>query len=98
MQPLLRWYITLRYRRYITNRYKRYIYPAIITGSAFNSDSYAKNAASTNPAALEHINSKKGFTGIVMMDYAGTDTYDVGGSSFGVSGKSLTEALILNNF
>ena len=30
MQPLLRWYITLRYRRYITNRYKRYIYPAII--------------------------------------------------------------------
>ena len=67
-------------------------------GSAFNSDSYAKNAASTNPAALEHINSKKGFTGIVMMDYAGTDTYDVGGSSFGVSGKSLTEALILNNF
>ena len=67
-------------------------------GSAFNSDSYAKNAASTNPAALEHIRSEKGFTGIVMMDYAGTDTYDVGGSSFGVSGKSLTEALILNNF
>ena len=30
MQPLLRWYITLCYRRYITNRYKRYIYPAII--------------------------------------------------------------------
>ena len=30
MQPLLRWYITSRYRRYITNRYKRYIYPAII--------------------------------------------------------------------
>ena len=67
-------------------------------GSAFNSDSYAKNAASTNPAALEHIRSEKGFTGIVMMDYAGTDTYDGGGSSFGVSGKSLTEALILNNF
>ena len=67
-------------------------------GSAFNSDSYAKNAASTNPAALEHIRAEKGFTGIVMMDYAGTDTYDVGGSSFGVSGKSLTEALILNNF
>ena len=33
MQPLLRWYITSRYRRYITNRYKRYIYPAIITQS-----------------------------------------------------------------
>lgn len=47
---------------------------------------------------MEHIRSEKGFTGIVMMDYAGTDTYDVGGSSFGVSGKSLTEALILNNF
>ena len=69
-------------------------------GSVFNSDSYAKNAASTNPAALEHIraNTEKGFTGIVMMDYAGTDTYEVGGSSFNVSGKSLTEELILNNF
>ena len=69
-------------------------------GSVFNSDSYAKNAASTNPAALEHIraNTGKGFTGIVMMDYAGTDTYEVGGSSFNVSGKSLTEELILNNF
>ena len=69
-------------------------------GSALASDSYAKNAASTNPAALEHIraNTGKGFTGIVMMDYAGTDTYEVGGSSFNVSGKSLTEALILNNF
>ena len=33
MQPLLRWYITLRYRRYITNRYKRYIYPAIISSA-----------------------------------------------------------------
>ena len=33
-----------------------------------------------------------------MMDYAGTDTYEVGGSSFNVSGKSLTEELILNNF
>ena len=68
-------------------------------GSALASDSYAKNAASTNPAALEHIraNTGKGFTGIVMMDYAGTDTYEVGGSSFNVSGKSLTEALILNN-
>ena len=69
-------------------------------GSALASDSYAKNAASTNPAALEHIraNTGKGFTGIVMMDYAGTDTYEVGGSSFNVSGKSLTEELILNNF
>ena len=69
-------------------------------GSALASDSYAKNAASTNPAALEHIraNTGKGFTGIVMMDYAGTDTYEVGGSSFNVSGKSLTEALIMNNF
>lgn len=69
-------------------------------GSALASDSYAKNSASTNPAALEHIraNTGKGFTGIVMMDYAGTDTYEVGGSSFNVSGKSLTEELILNNF
>lgn len=69
-------------------------------GSALASDSYAKNAASTNPATLEHIraNTGKGFTGIVMMDYAGTDTYEVGGSSFNVSGKSLTEELILNNF
>ena len=69
-------------------------------GSALASDSYAKNAASTNPAALEHIraNTGKGFTGIVMMDYAGTDTYEVGGTSFNVSGKSLTEALIMNNF
>ena len=69
-------------------------------GSVFNSDSYAKNAASTNPAALEHIQAHtgKGFTGIVMMDYAGTDTYEVGGSTFSVSGKSLTEALIMNNF
>lgn len=69
-------------------------------GSALASDSYAKNAASTNPAALEHIreHTGKGFTGIVMMDYAGTDTYEVGGSSFNVSGKSLTEELILNNF
>ena len=69
-------------------------------GSSFASDSYAKNAASTNPAALEHIKAHtgKGFTGIVMMDYAGTDTYEVGGSSFNVSGKSLTEELILNNF
>lgn len=69
-------------------------------GSALASDSYAKNAASTNPAALEHIRAHtgKGFTGIVMMDYAGTDTYEVGGSSFNVSGKSLTEELILNNF
>ena len=39
MQPLLRWYITLRYRWYITNRYKRYIYPAIITG---NRDKFEK--------------------------------------------------------
>ena len=38
MQPLLRWYITLRYRRYITNRYKRYIYPAIITEPARNAE------------------------------------------------------------
>ena len=69
-------------------------------GSSFASDSYAKNAASTNPAALEHIQAHtgKGFTGIVMMDYAGTDTYEVGGSTFSVSGKSLTEALIMNNF
>ena len=67
-------------------------------GSIFNSDSYAKNAASTNPATLEHLNGKKGFAGIVMMDYAGIDTYEVDDSSFGVSGKSLTEALILNNF
>ncbi len=69
-------------------------------GSALASDSYAKNAASTNPAALEHIreHTGKGFTGIVMMDYAGTDTYEVGGSTFSVSGKSLTEALIMNNF
>ena len=69
-------------------------------GSALAYDSYAKNAASTNPATLEHIraNTGKGFTGIVMMDYAGTDTYEVGGSSFNVSGKSLTEELILNNF
>ncbi|MGM9739170.1 MAG: hypothetical protein ACI3ZP_01075 [Candidatus Cryptobacteroides sp.] len=67
-------------------------------GSIFNSDSYAKNAASTNPATLEHLNGKKGFAGIVMMDYAGIDTYEVDGTSFGVSGKSLTEALILNNF
>ena len=69
-------------------------------GSSFASDSYAKNAASTNPAALEHIreHTGKGFTGIVMMDYAGTDTYEVGGSTFSVSGKSLTEALIMNNF
>ena len=69
-------------------------------GSALASDSYAKNAASTNPATLEHIraNTGKGFTGIVMMDYAGTDTYEVGGSTFSVSGKSLTEALIMNNF
>ena len=59
-----------------------------------------KNAASTNPAALEHIreHTGKGFTGIVMMDYAGNDTYEVGGSTFSVSGKSLTEALIMNNF
>ena len=69
-------------------------------GSSFASDSYAKNAASTNPTALEHIQAHtgKGFTGIVMMDYAGTDTYEVGGSTFSVSGKSLTEALIMNNF
>ena len=69
-------------------------------GSSFASDSYAKNAASTNPAALEHIKAHtgKGFTGIVMMDYAGTDTYEVGGATFSVSGKSLTEALIMNNF
>ena len=91
--------ITVPFREYEQNNWV-INYCSGYAGSSFASDSYAKNAASTNPAALEHIQAHtgKGFTGIVMMDYAGTDTYEVGGSSFNVSGKSLTEELILNNF
>ena len=91
--------ITVPFREYEQNNWV-INYCSGYAGSSFASDSYAKNAASTNPAALEHIKAHtgKGFTGIVMMDYAGTDTYEVGGSSFNVSGKSLTEELILNNF
>ncbi len=91
--------ITVPFREYDQNNWV-INYCSGYAGSSFASDSYAKNAASTNPAALEHIKAHtgKGFTGIVMMDYAGTDTYEVGGSSFNVSGKSLTEELILNNF
>ena len=91
--------ITVPFREYEQNNWV-INYCSGYAGSAFASDSYAKNAASTNPAALEHIQAHtgKGFTGIVMMDYAGTDTYEVGGSTFSVSGKSLTEALIMNNF
>ena len=91
--------ITVPFREYDQNNWV-INYCSGYAGSSFASDSYAKNAASTNPAALEHIQAHtgKGFTGIVMMDYAGTDTYEVGGSSFNVSGKSLTEALIMNNF
>ena len=91
--------ITVPFREYDQNNWV-INYCSGYAGSSFASDSYAKNAASTNPAALEHIQAHtgKGFTGIVMMDYAGTDTYEVGGSTFSVSGKSLTEALIMNNF
>ena len=91
--------ITVPFREYDQNNWV-INYCSGYAGSSFASDSYAKNAASTNPAALEHIKAHtgKGFTGIVMMDYAGTDTYEVGGSTFSVSGKSLTEELILNNF
>ena len=91
--------ITVPFREYEQNNWV-INYCSGYAGSSFASDSYAKNAASTNPAALEHIQAHtgKGFTGIVMMDYAGTDTYEVGGSTFSVSGKSLTEALIMNNF
>lgn len=91
--------ITVPFREYDQNNWV-INYCSGYAGSSFASDSYAKNAASTNPAALEHIKAHtgKGFTGIVMMDYAGTDTYEVGGSTFSVSGKSLTEALIMNNF
>ena len=91
--------ITVPFREYEQNNWV-INYCSGYAGSSFASDSYAKNAASTNPAALEHIKAHtgKGFTGIVMMDYAGTDTYEVGGSTFSVSGKSLTEALIMNNF
>ena len=91
--------ITVPFREYDQNNWV-INYCSGYAGSSFASDSYAKNAASTNPAALEHIRAHtgKGFTGIVMMDYAGTDTYEVGGSTFSVSGKSLTEALIMNNF
>ena len=91
--------ITVPFREYEQNNWV-INYCSGYAGPSFASDSYAKNAASTNPAALEHIreHTGKGFTGIVMMDYAGTDTYEVGGSTFSVSGKSLTEALIMNNF
>lgn len=91
--------ITVPFREYEQNNWV-INYCSGYAGSSFASDSYAKNAASANPAALEHIQAHtgKGFTGIVMMDYAGTDTYEVGGSTFSVSGKSLTEALIMNNF
>lgn len=58
------------------------------------SDGYRDNAKTQNPVVINYLNSHTGPTGLVMMDYGGTD-YSNG---YNVKGQTLTNTLINNNF
>ena len=55
---------------------------------------YPSNAHNVNGQAADYISAANHPVGIVMMDYAGTDTYN--GTT--VYGAQLVEAVIANNF
>lgn len=59
-------------------------------------DAYRKNAAETNRAVIDYLADENhaGPTGLIVMDFAGTDT----SGSYTVNGAALTNAVIENNF
>lgn len=65
-----------------------------------NDNSYARNAAATNAAAVDYIVSRKAAapTGIIMMDFAGSSVYNVGGADYAVCGDMLLQRIIDNNY
>lgn len=65
-----------------------------------NDNSYARNAAATNAAAVDYIVLRKAAapTGIVMMDFAGASVYNVGGADYAVCGDMLLQRIIDNNY
>ncbi len=66
------------------------------TGLIATADAYRTNAASTNIAVVDYLAEEghAGPTGIMMMDFAGTDS----DGKYDVNGQKLLEALIDNNF
>lgn len=66
------------------------------TGLIATADAYRTNAASTNIAVADYLaeDGHAGPTGIMMMDFAGTDS----DGKYDVNGQKLLEALIDNNF
>lgn len=58
-----------------------------------SSDGYRDNAATQNQALINLLTTVIGPTGIIMMDYAGTDR----SGNYDVNGLSLTQAIIENN-
>ncbi|MFZ1237592.1 MAG: hypothetical protein WAR39_11465 [Prevotella sp.] len=70
---------------------------AMVEGKSFaTADGYRKNAMVTNQAVLDDIkaNSKRRFSGLVMMDYTGVDV----SAGYPVKGLELTKAIIAQNF
>jgi len=64
-----------------------------LIGTAYQ-DGYRDNAATQNAAVIEYLKQNAGATGLVMMDFAGSNR----SGSYDVKGLDLTEALVANNF
>ena len=67
------------------------------TKSYFLSNQYVADCAEKcNELALNYLNSHQGPTGVIMMDFAGTDRYSLTFSSHDTRGQLLVDAIITN--
>lgn len=81
----------------IVNTYKEYASSTTWTinhTSAYVESGYGENSQNVNSDTADLIRSGKGKTGIMVLDFAGVDTFE----GYEVSGKKLVDSIIDNNF